>query len=88
MEYFINIANILYLFSYFVRDMFWLRVLTVIAASCLTVYFYFRPEPLMAAVYWNLFFIALNVYWVFRLLLERRGRPRICSSPCLGSATP
>ena len=70
MEYFINIANILYLLSYFVRDIFWLRVLTVIAASFLTLYFYFQPDPLMTAVCWNLFFIALNVYWVIRLVLE------------------
>ena len=72
MEYFINIANILYLLSYFVRDMLWLRVLSVIAASFLTLYFYLRPDPVMTAVYWNLFFIALNVYWVVRLALERR----------------
>ena len=70
MEYFINIANILYLLSYFVRDMFWLRVLSVIAASFLTLYFYLQPDPLMTAVCWNLFFIALNVYWVVRLALE------------------
>lgn len=81
MEYFINIANALYLLSYFVRDILWLRVLTVIAASCLILYFYFRPEPLMAVVYWNLFFIALNIYWVFRLLSERRQLPKLCCQP-------
>jgi hypothetical protein len=73
MEYLINIANALYLFSYFVRDMLSLRVLSVIAASCLILYFYFGPEPLMVVVYWNLFFIALNVYWVVRPVFERRG---------------
>ncbi len=72
MEYFINIANILYLFSYLVRDILWLRILTVIAASCLIPYFYFRPEPLMTAIYWNLLFTALNFYWIVRLILERR----------------
>jgi hypothetical protein len=55
-----------------------MRVLTVIAASCLILYFYFRPEPLMAVVYWNLFFIALNIYWIFRLLSERRQLPSLC----------
>lgn len=72
MEYFINIANILYLFSYLVRDILWLRILTVIAASCLIPYFYFRPDPLMTAIYWNLLFTVLNVYWIVRLILERR----------------
>ena len=72
MEYFINIANILYLFSYLVRDILWLRILTVVAASCLIPYFYFRPEPLLTALYWNLGFTALNLYWIVRLILERR----------------
>ncbi len=72
MDSLINIANILYLLAYFVRDMLWLRVLTVIAAVSLIVYFYLLPDPLMTAVYWNTFFVGLNIYWVVRLLLERR----------------
>src|SRR5262245_62954700 len=32
---------------------------------------YFRPEPLMTPIYWNLVFTALNIYWICRLLLER-----------------
>lgn len=72
MDYLINIANILYLFSYLVRDILWLRILTVIAASFLVPYFYFRPEPLMVAIYWNLLFTCLNIFWIVRLLIERR----------------
>jgi CRP-like cAMP-binding protein len=55
-----------------VRDILWLRILTVVAAACLIPYFYFRPESLMTPIYWNLVFTALNIYWVCRLLLERR----------------
>ena len=73
MEYFINIANILYLLSYFVRDILWLRVLTVVAALCLIPYFYFRAAPIMPVIYWNAFFIALNIYWIIRLMAERRA---------------
>ncbi|MFQ5932363.1 MAG: cyclic nucleotide-binding domain-containing protein [Nitrospiraceae bacterium] len=72
MEPLIHIANGLYLVSYLMRDILWLRVFTVTAASCLISYFYFRPNPLMAAIYWNLVFTSLNVYWIWRLLLERR----------------
>ena len=72
MDYLINIANILYLFSYLVRDILWLRILTVIAASCLIPYFYFRPDPLVIAIYWNLLFTSLNIFWIGRLLIERR----------------
>lgn len=72
MDYLINIANILYLFSYLVRDILWLRIVTVIAASCLIPYFYFRPDPLIIAIYWNLLFTSLNIFWIVWLLIERR----------------
>lgn len=68
----IHAANLLYLFAFMVRDILWLRILTVFAAACLIPYFYVRPEPLMAPIYWNLAFTALNTYWISRLLLERR----------------
>lgn len=72
MDILINAANGLYLISYLVRDILWLRILTVIAASFLIPYFYLRPDPLFAAIYWNLLFTALNLYWIVRLLIERR----------------
>lgn len=67
----IHAANVLYLFAFMVRDILWLRILTIVAAACLIPYFYFRPEPLMTPIYWNLVFTALNIYWICRLLLER-----------------
>ncbi len=76
MEILINAANILYLLSYFVRDILKLRVLTVIAATCLIAYFYFRPEPMMTVVYWNTFFVAQNIFWIVRLLLKERVSAR------------
>ena len=72
MEYFIHIANVLYLFSYSMRDILWLRILTVAAACFLLPYFYYRPDPLYAPILWNLVFMSLNVYWICKLLLERR----------------
>ena len=80
-DYLIHAANLLYLFAYLVRDILWLRILTVVAAFCLIPYFYFRPEPLMTPIYWNLVFTALNAFWVVRLLLERdRKSTRLNSS--------
>jgi len=72
MDYLVHTANVLYMFSYLVRDILWLRVLTVIAASLLIPYFYSQPEPLLAAIYWNLGFTTLNIFWIYRLFLERR----------------
>jgi CRP-like cAMP-binding protein len=67
----IHAANIIYLFAYMVRDILWLRLLTVVATVCLIPYYYARPEPMMVPIYWSLVFTALNVYWIVRLLLER-----------------
>jgi len=72
MEYLIHIANVLYLFSYSMRDILWLRILTVAAACFMIPYFYYQRDPLYAPIFWNLVFMALNVYWIARLLFERR----------------
>jgi CRP-like cAMP-binding protein len=67
----IHVANVLYLFAFMVRDILWLRMLTVVAAICLIPYYYFQPESMMIPIYWNLVFMVLNIYWICRLLLER-----------------
>jgi hypothetical protein len=74
MEALIYIANMLYLASYFVQDILRLRALTITAAMCLVGYFYLQPEPLMTVVWWNLFFVALNVFQISRVLTRRKAR--------------
>ena len=67
----ITAANVLYLASYSVRDILWLRVLTVTAALFLIPYYAFQPIPLTLAITWNVVFIAINVYWIARLIIGR-----------------
>jgi hypothetical protein len=71
MESLIYIANGLNLLGYCMKDMLRLRILMLAAASCLAGYFYFRAEPLMTCVYWNLFYVALNSAQIARLVLAR-----------------
>jgi hypothetical protein len=68
----ITVANVLYLASYSVRDILWLRILTVVAAFLLIPYYLFQPVPLTAAIWWNTVFIAINGYWIVRLIIDRR----------------
>ena len=68
----LSVANIIYLLSYSVRDILWLRILTVVGASLLLPFYYFQPEPLWAPIAWNLVFISINVVWITKLLMERR----------------
>jgi hypothetical protein len=68
MEFLITLANLFYLSGYLVRSMLALRVLALGGAATLAVYFATRPEPLITAVYWNLFYVAMNLTWIARLL--------------------
>jgi hypothetical protein len=72
MELLVYIANCLYLASYVAQDMLRLRALTITAATCLTVYFASLPEPLIAVICWNVFFVILNAIQAGRLILSRR----------------
>lgn len=71
----VNTANVFYLISYSVRDIFWLRLLSIVGALILLPYYYFQSSPLWTPIGWNVFFTSINVYWVIRLLLERRPVP-------------
>jgi hypothetical protein len=68
----INAANVLYVAFYSVRDILLLRILTVVGALLLIPYYVMQPSPLMAPIIWSLVFIAINAYWIIRLLVERR----------------
>lgn len=70
MDAFIHTANVLFLLSYLVRDILWLRLLTIVAI--LTLMPYYAANDLLPPLLWNGAFTALNVYQVYRLLLERR----------------
>ncbi|MCF7810884.1 popeye domain-containing protein [bacterium] len=65
-------ANILYCSAYVVRDIFWLRVLTIIAAVCTFPYFYFQETPLYSALFWQSAFLIINAINLTVLFLERR----------------
>lgn len=68
----ITVANLLYLASYVVRDILWLRILTVVAALLLIPYYALQPMPLLAAIGWNAIFIGINSAWIAVLMVERR----------------
>ena len=71
MEFLINIANLLYILSYFVQDVFRIRVFTLLGALLLVAYFYLQPAPVMTIIYWNVFFILLNLMQLGRIFWQR-----------------
>ncbi len=70
MDIFIHVANVIYVISYLVRDILWLRCLTVIAGATLLPYFY--SNGLWPPIIWGFIFIAVNMWQIRILLAERR----------------
>jgi Popeye protein conserved region len=72
MAYLLHSANVLYLLSYLVKDILWLRLLTVVAGLLLMIWAYLQAQPLWASLAWNALFLTINVYQSWLLVLERR----------------
>jgi hypothetical protein len=68
--YLLHLANLLYLLSYSVRDILWLRMITIVAMVLLGA-FYFATEQ-WAPVYWQAAFLGINLFHVVLLVHERR----------------
>ena len=66
------IANSLYIVSYMVTSMFWLRLLAVIAALSTFPYFYFQAEPLWSALFWQCAFLMVNLVNLVILVMSMR----------------
>jgi len=73
MTYWLHLGNILYLLAYSVRDILWLRILTVVATLCLMPYYFCcSATPLYAPILWCSLFSLVNLVQIGRLILERR----------------
>jgi len=60
-------------FSFLVKDILWLRVVSILASLFSIFYNYIIPaEPMWIAVGWNMVFIALNLYHIAVLIYEKR----------------
>ena len=71
-QYFLHVANILFVLSYSVRDIMSLRVLALCGSLISLPYYYLQPEVLWQPIGWAAVFMAINGYHVWRLWRERR----------------
>jgi Cyclic nucleotide-binding domain len=67
----VHCANLFILGSFLVRDILWLRALSILAGLCFIGYFTLGPTPSIEPVLWNALFIALNAAQIVLLLRER-----------------
>tara|TARA_R100001443_G_C3348222_1_gene176179 strand:+ start:287 stop:940 length:654 start_codon:yes stop_codon:yes gene_type:complete len=60
-------------FSFLVKDIFWLRILSILASLFSVFYNYTIPtEPMWLAINWNFIFVAVNLYHIGIILYEKR----------------
>jgi len=60
-------------FSFVVKDIFWLRIMSIAASGFSIFYNYFIPaEPMMIAIGWNFIFITVNLYHIAVIVYEKR----------------
>ena len=68
-------ANLCYLLlaaSYLVADLYWLRILAIVALGLEGVYFYFgSTPPLWVGIGWSVVFVAINLVQLMRMTRER-----------------
>jgi hypothetical protein len=67
-----NLSYALIAVSYYLTRMFWLRALAVLGLSLEILYFHFSGGQLNTGIGWNLVFIAINLYQLWRLVLDAR----------------
>jgi hypothetical protein len=69
-----NLAFILVACSFMVKDILWLRSISMTASLCSIVYNYnVAGTPLWVPISWNIFFISLNLYHVVKIIYGNRN---------------
>jgi CRP-like cAMP-binding protein len=70
-NWFGHFSYLLIAISYWLTDIFWLRVVAIVGLSFEILYFWHSGGDLRTGIGWDLIFIAINAYQLYRLLLDR-----------------
>ena len=66
-----HLSYVLIAVFYWLTDMFWLRLVAIVGLSLEILYFLFTGGDLRTGIGWDLVFIAINAYQLYRLLQDR-----------------
>ena len=66
-----HLSYVLIAVSYWLTDMFWLRVVAVVGLSLEILYFWLSGGDLRTGIGWDLIFIGINIYQIYRLVKDR-----------------
>jgi CRP-like cAMP-binding protein len=66
-----HLSYVLIAISYWLTDIFWLRVTAVVGLSLEILYFLLSGGDLRAGIGWDLIFISINLFQIYRLVQDR-----------------
>jgi len=72
-----HVSYTLIALSYWLTDIFWLRVTAVIGLFFEIIYFRWSGGNMQAGIGWDVVFIVINLYQIYRLVAERRMLARL-----------
>ena len=69
-----HIASLLTVAAYLLKDILWLRLLTILSCVAGIAFNYFVPAtPLWTVIYWNVLFAIINIVQIAIIIKERSG---------------
>jgi len=66
-----HLSYVLIAVSYWLTNMFWLRLVAVVGLSLEILYFWLSGGDLRTGIGWDLIFISINLYQIYRLVNDR-----------------
>jgi hypothetical protein len=66
-----HVSYVLIAISYWLTDMFWLRAVAVVGLSLEILYFWLSGGDMRTGIGWDLIFIGINLYQIYRLVSDR-----------------
>ncbi len=67
-----QISCVLFTVAYLVKDIIWLRAISIIGSFGFIIFnYYFPPEPIWLVIHWNTLWIAINSVQLLILIKER-----------------
>src|SRR5437773_1303962 len=69
-----HLASVLIMVAYLLKDILWLRLLTILSCFAGMAFNYFVPAtPLWTVIYWNVLFAVINIVQIAIIIKERAG---------------
>src|SRR5205085_5192255 len=69
-----HLASVLTMLAYLLKDILWLRLLTILSCVAGIAFNYFVPAtPLWTVIYWNVLFAIINIVQIAIIIKERSG---------------